>query len=276
MIKYDLTQLETRGYAIIPNFISTEKVLECQSLYNSLELSDDNKNYTLKKSNNPIITEVLDLLKEINLQTSMLTNAVNNRVLYFDNNLINFGWHQDHETYFRYQDSYHSLNLWIPIIKPELDTSGLKVVPYDSLNSKIPFVTETQIRGKGAKRFGIQSDSTTKMYDDENGTETILPLSLDDICEIPDVGPGDLILMREDTIHMTQTITNHRVAMSVRCINYNTIITAEKLYSGSSLKKSMINNNRSSYLDLINALNSTPSVVASEAIEKFNENFTCL
>jgi hypothetical protein len=273
MINYDLTQLETRGYVIIPNFLSAEKVLECQELYNSIKSTTDNRNYSLKKSNTNIVPEVLALLKEINATTDISANSISKDILYFDNSLINFGWHQDHESYYRWQNPYSSLNFWIPIIKTTIDKSGLSVVPFDRLRSIIPDIVDSRIRNRGAKRFSVNSNGTTQMFDDELDTEVTLPLDLDAISETPPLLPGDLILMREDTIHKTQLISDHRVAMSVRCIDSNAVLTADNFYFGSNLKKEMIRKNPLGYLDLVKCFRTKQNVVAHESIKHFDNSF---
>jgi hypothetical protein len=274
MESHDLKQLETRGYTVIPNFLTPAKLAECVEIYKQLPETYSNKNYSLKKSSTAIIPEVLALLKEITAVTNITANSVSRNTIYFDNSLVEFCWHQDHESYYRWQNSYNSLNFWIPIIKPSADRSGIGIIPYDILQSIVPDVAETQVRNRGAKRFGVQTDGTTKMYNDELGTEEILPVNFNDIGETPAVLPGDLILMREDTIHKTQEITGHRVAMSIRCIDSNSILTAENFNIGEDLKKSMINKNLDSYAELIKGFKVNPTMIAHMAFDDFDHLFS--
>jgi hypothetical protein len=273
MTNYNLKQLETRGYVIIPNFLSPERVKECSEIYNQIPNEYFNRNYSLKKSNTIIIPEIVALLKEINATTNISANSVNRSTLYFDNRLVEFCWHQDHESYYRWQNSYNSLNFWIPIIKTSADKSGLGVIPYDVLKSIIPDVAENQIYNSGAKRFSVQSDGTTKMYNDELGTEEFLPVNFDNISETPLISVGDLVLMREDTIHRTQPITEHRVAMSIRCIDSNAVLTAENFNVGSDLKKLMIKKNLSSYLKLITHFKTNSTIVTTDSVKDFSKKF---
>ena len=220
-----MKDLETKGYVIISNFLDGNLLEQLRSDYISqkeifLKTYDKSKkhsiikaSYRLDKIINPI---VLDIIKE----TDLNLGYPNINGAYFDNQINNFGWHQDHEPYFKYEDSYNAINCWIPIIKSSIDESGIRLIPHDSFNELSYDIFKTSIKGKGAKSFKVYN-SITSMHDDVLGTNTILPFNINSIAITPKLKEGDLLILRQDLIHCTQDTINKRVAISVRCHGKN-------------------------------------------------------
>ena len=61
------------------------------------------------------------------------------------------------------------------------------------------------------------SDWSGVHYHEEN-------LEIEDVMETPEVGPGDLLLLRGNTIHATQTTEDRRLAVSLRTCDPETPI----------------------------------------------------
>jgi len=214
--------LETTGYIIIPNFLDRdiiEKIAEDYVIQKEIFLKKNNK---IKKHsiiparfnlNNKLLSVVAEIRKQTNLKIS---NPVSRA--YFDNQITQFEWHQDHEPYFKSRDSYNAINFWIPIIKPSLSNSGISIIPQDILEQKCPEIYANKILSKGAKVFRPQ-DSQTLMRDDDTTERTILPFNIEDISVTPQLAEGDLLILRQDVIHKTQDFVSNRVAYSARCFN---------------------------------------------------------
>ena len=216
-----MKDLETKGYVIIPNFLDSVLLenLRLDYFFHKqlfLKTYDTSNNqamikcsYRLDKILNKV---VLDIVKEtnLNLRYPNISGA------YFDNQINNFDWHQDHEPYFLYKDSYNAVNFWIPIIKESINDSGLKIIQHDSFKELCPEIFETRIKGHGAKLFTTLFNSSTLMYDDLLRTGTVLPFNINSIAITPELKEGDLLILRQDVIHKTQDTISDRVAVSVR------------------------------------------------------------
>lgn len=245
--------LETKGFLVIQNFLSNDVIEEFKQDYqlqkSRLNIHNSaNKNYTLIKANNqnfqPWINPIVNAISQ---NTNLLINCVMPGAIYFDNQLINFPWHQDHECYYQWQNMYDAINCWIPIIKPIPDQSGIRIIPHDAWIKKCPEIFENHILGKGAKHFIILDNSTTDMYDDDLGGHINLPFSIDDLAITPTLNAGDALILRQDIIHQTQDNIDNRVAISIRCRNNNGIVTKNRLLNSCARKDKMIENNSKWY-----------------------------
>jgi len=243
--------LESKGFVVIPDFLSQEILWQ---------LVDTSKNRHCSSNNNYSIGlfSVIDELKEtisstltnISQTTDIHVDLIPSNGVYFDNQKINFNWHQDHETYFKWQNCYNSLNFWMPIIKPISDKSGVEVIPFDILSQRFPNLTKEKFIGQGAKRIWTKNNNTL-IVDDERGINYTLPISLDDLMVTPTLKSGDLLLMRGDCIHRTQDTDTDRLGISILCANGNHWISKEKFYSGSDHKRAMINKNKNGFKNII-------------------------
>jgi hypothetical protein len=248
-------ELETKGFLVIPNFLDSKVLSEIKKKYyeqlTKTQLST-NSNYDIITVYNQIVPEILlqNLLNKINQQTNITVNLIKPITTYFSNQLAEFGWHQDHEPYYMWQDSYNAINCWIPIIKSSSAESGLSIIPQDKLQQCCPDIFKDYIYGKGAKVFNVQPNGVTTMRDDSEGTTTALPFDINTIAESPALNEGDLLILRQDIFHKTQDANKERVAISVRCVNKNTVLTRDKFLSGCDVKHNMIKNNPIVYAKL--------------------------
>jgi hypothetical protein len=242
----DYSQLQSRGFLIIPSFLCLENLTRLQKDYQSVKDSTHefkNKNYQILLTSQHGLEDVISsTINRVAEHTDIQVDSISRGATYFDNSLIDFTWHQDHEPYFLQQESYHGLNFWIPIIKQDALTSGVSVIPFDRLPEKV----RGTLVGKGAKQFTCHAiNNTTTVVDDASGKQTILDINLDHIAESPELQPGDLLLMRQDTIHRTQVGIAPRVAVSIRCYNGNSVLSRSWFFGGSFRKQMMISNNES-------------------------------
>jgi ectoine hydroxylase-related dioxygenase (phytanoyl-CoA dioxygenase family) len=147
----------------------------------------------------------------------------------------NLPWHQDAFGYYTCQNHWDYLNFYIPIIKPDKKKSNLSVVPCSTLEKKFPNLYN-RIKGKGATKY-IANDDKTEVIDEYLGEKIYeMNCSIDDISITPELEPGDLLLMRGDIIHKTQDIETERVALSVRMISPDQLVSYKKLIKGSNMK----------------------------------------
>lgn len=264
-------QLTTAGYIIIPEFLTLDEVSMVADEYQLSLTDNENKNYDIARPANnskvlllyPKFRRMLRLIaKNSDINTDTLISSG-----YFSNERVNFTWHQDHEPYYKWQDSYHSLNFWIPIIKPNPNQSGLDVVSFESLLELDPVTVKTQLIGKGAQTF-VPQGMTTLVNNQDTGGQFNLSVNIDDIKHTPSIRPGDLLLMRQDLIHQTQAPNSVRVALSVRAINSSHLIRKDKFYATCDRKKTMIDNNKSHYEDVINMFRTRDSCSIKDVLTK--------
>lgn len=243
--------LETQGFVVIPDFLS-QGLLEQLVNQSKSRYESTNNNYSIGLFHiaDELKETILSTLATVRQLTNIKVDLIPKEGVYFDNQQINFNWHQDHETYFKWQNCYNSLNFWMPVIKPIPDRSGVDVIPFDVLSQHFLNLTKEQFIGQGAKRIWTKNNNTL-VVDDERGTEYTLPMSLDNIRITPTLKPGDLLLMRGDCIHRTQDTDTNRVGISVLCTNGEHWITKENFYSGSEHKRAMINKNKNGFKNLI-------------------------
>ena len=245
--------LETKGFIVIPKFLSENLISNLIDQHKTIHESQ-NKNYnvgifSINLDLRKVVSDVLDLVRfDTNIQVDLIPESG----VYFDNSKINFNWHQDHETYFKWQDCYNSLNFWIPVIKPIHDKSGISMIPFDKLTSCFPNLIKNDFIGQGAKRIWPGKNKTL-VVDDERGKTYEIPIVLDAIMYTPDLMPGDLVIMRGDVIHRTQDCDTARLGISIHCENGNNWITREKFESGSEHKREMIKKNFAGFKRIIEA-----------------------
>jgi phytanoyl-CoA dioxygenase PhyH len=147
-------------------------------------------------------------------------------------------WHQDHDSFYIYQQHRHFLNFWIPIIKPDPKRSNLCVIPFGDLKKRFPDHCG-RFEGSGAKTLERRGAETI-VHDQENGGGFLLPGDIEEIGVAPELEAGDLLLCRGDIIHRTQDAATNRVAVSVRMTRSKGTINKTKLLSGCAEKKRMI------------------------------------
>ena len=268
MSNINFTDLESKGYVVIPNFLTPEKIASLveEYLHEKENMSIRNKNYKIYSRSSPSflkndLTQINELIRD---KTNITTTFINYNMIFFINSLINFGWHQDHESYYMTQDSYNHLKCWIPIIKPNSNKSGLRVIPHDKLLEKCPDFFKNHILGKGASRFVELYNGNTLVECGETNEILTLDFKISDLEYIPVLSPGDLLLMRGDLIHRSQTSEDFRVAIHLDILNTNAIINKEKFYNSGTVKKNYIKNNPEQYKTLIELFEKQDFVTVGE------------
>ena len=246
-INYKL--LETQGYVVIPGFLNNKELEFFRKDYVNSKRNEYLVGYVLyDASSNAIqiiekkVNSVLTLISE---QTNLNVDLMVPAARYFDNQqyyneITRPEFHTDHQIFYFLQQFYNYLNFWIPIIKPDINKSGITIIPFDKLAELMPSHVE-KIINSGATRY-ITDGNTTKFINDGTGEETILPRNINEIAVSPELSAGDVLLMRGDLIHMGQDTDTDRVAVSLRCTQSSAPINKNKLFVGGPLKQKTIKN----------------------------------
>ena len=250
MAELNLKPLETRGFVVIPGFLSPAEVEYFRGDFDSRK-TEENKNYNLKNAssaaNNRFALRVNEVLARVRADTTLRVDAPQG-ASYFATGAstgINFPWHQDHESFFVLQNHFDYLNFYVPIVKPDPAKSNLSVVPFDVLERESPRLYQALFRG-GATRFPRIGNRRLAVCDD-TGWCHVIERDLELIAETPQLTAGDLLLLRGDVVHRTQDTLTERVAMSFRVSNDSTVIKRSRLAAGGMHKALMMANNPGPY-----------------------------
>ena len=261
---YNIKDLETEGFVVIKNFIrqsdaetyvSKLDVLQNQNQndYNtnhqSISMSKKRK-IILADFQHDISNQVHAVLKKVREETNISVDIITNYPTFFDNKLFYNGYHQDHEPYYLCQDSYNSLNFWIPILKPNAVSSGLSIVPHSTLPEDLKKI----LVGTGARTF-VRNKNKTIITDNSTGDINEVDFDLDKYSVIPAVEPGDALVLRVDTIHKTQFPTERRIAMSVRCYNSKSKIYRDKFFHQIPEKQARIKSHQDRFNTIVDMFN---------------------
>ena len=272
----DLKDLETIGYVYIPNFLSATEIKLLVSEYKHSKIVD-NKNYALVHSE--IAKKILGkkvkaLMDQVTAETCLTIDHITPTVNYTDTKNLFFDWHQDHESYYVYQQSKNHLNFYIPVIKPDPGLSGMSLVPMDKVCEYLVGPQIERIVNYGATRF-VPHSTYTHVIDEETGKDFNIPVNLNTISVTPQLNAGDLLLIRGDVIHKTQDNSTHRVAISVRAINGNAPVSKEKLQTGCEKKKKYITSNQPYYDSIFELFETSKTdIIMSSDIDKGSNHWT--
>ena len=245
----DFKALETRGFVLVPGFLSQADVEQCREDFLKQPVDANNHNYGLSPASETVADHVWgrvkELLRLVNRNTSLRPNLPMGASYFATGRGIKFTWHQDHESFFSVQNHYDYLNFHIPVVKPRRDKSNLSIVPFDTLERESPATFRKLVRG-GATRFPRMRNGRMIFLDD-SGSVHLMRSDINRLAYTPELDAGDLLLLRGDMIHQTQDAETERVALSFRAANAQTLVRRSRLVSGGLFKARMMANNVSLY-----------------------------
>jgi hypothetical protein len=237
----NFNDLLTKGYVVVKSFLNND-IMELLVADYYKKQKTFNKNYAYYRMSDNVrmllekqILKTTDYIKEQNILNVDLTMIEGN---YISTQGSSYDWHQDHEPWYIFQQSYQYLNFYIPIIKPNPNLSGLSIIPFDILETSLPEYVNN-FKYKGASRC-VASKNITLVHNDNEGIEYTMPIGIESISVTPDLIPGDLLLIRGDVIHKTQDTLTHRVSVSFRVTNGNALINKNLLITGCERKQRYI------------------------------------
>jgi ectoine hydroxylase-related dioxygenase (phytanoyl-CoA dioxygenase family) len=244
-------ELESAGYIILRNFISDQ---ERKALLEDFAsgMRDGNENYPVKA----VRPRALERLKEkvgavaqqVGLATTISVNTLY-RGTYFSTRLgIDFDWHQDHESYYLFQNHYHYLNFYISLQTADPRSPNLSLLPFDQIDSRFPRLAEFG-KGRGASRLLVRREKTAVLDDLEGGLFSVDGCA-DEISVCPVLDPGDLLLFRGDTYHKTNNQAVERVAVSFRVLDENRLILRSEFLKTCPFKDGFMKKNMGSFAPL--------------------------
>ncbi len=246
--------LENKGFLTIPSFLSADEIEYLLATFKS-QGTAENANYSLVEVPASVIEKLKDKLSAViakvgqNTQIKVDFSAIHIG-LFFESEKINFGWHQDHESFYALQNHYDYLNFFVPIQKPSKEKGNLQVVPWNVLETRYPEAYKRLVRSGGNNTLVIDGKT---IFTEDQGVTAELPVDISEICVTPELEAGDLLVIRGDMIHQTQDVETARIAFSVRFTNPETSISRRELVTGGPRKTYMMINNWHDFGPMIKA-----------------------
>jgi hypothetical protein len=243
----DFKDLETRGFVLVPSFLSEAELHLCREDFARQAVSNAHRNYTSasRSVTDSLKHRVQEVLALVASRTNLRVDRPLGAAYFATGRRVRFGWHQDHESFFSVQNHYDYLNFYIPIVKPRRDKSNLSLVPFDVLERDRPDTFRRVVRG-GANSY-VQIGKGTIVSLDDTGSLHLMPGVLDSMAHTPMLEAGDLLLLRGDMIHRTEDADTERVSLSFRVASSGTMVHRSRLVRGSWIKTVMMARNKELY-----------------------------
>jgi hypothetical protein len=243
-----LSDLETRGFVVVPSFLSEHELETVRADFNQQPTSA-NRNYGVSIASpevkDAILGRIEGILREVVAQTSLRPDLPRAGAYFATARGITFAWHQDHESFFTAHNHFDYLNFYIPIVKPVREKSNLCVVPFDTLERECPG-TYRRLYRSGATRF-IRLGTRRLVFCDDSGTVHLMRRDIEQLAETPLLTAGDLLLMRGDIVHRTQDAETERVSLSFRVGSSQAEVSRAALADGGLHKARMMANSAGYY-----------------------------
>ena len=189
-----------------------------------------------------VVKQLEPKLRDIIKQSPVYTDTIVPGGLFSDTTMMNLDWHQDHGTYLFFKNHNSVLKFYIPIVKPDVEKSGLSVLSYKTL-AEYDSAGAERLKGKGATRF-FPEGNRTKVIEDDINQEWYLNVNIEDIKISPKIKAGDLLLCRGDIIHRTQDVDTHRVAIALHSLDGNIKISIENFIPDTEAKEEIYKINK--------------------------------
>jgi len=254
MTDVNFKELESRGFVVIPRFLSSDDVRLFQDDFESqvaVKVGAYRHSAASAQANAVIAQRVEPVLREVAQWTDVRADYPWGAIYFATGRGVSFPWHQDHEAYFSFNNRYHYLNFYVPIAKPAREKSNLCLVPFDVLQRECP-ASYRRMVCNGASRF-YRLGRKYLVIQDDAGSVHLIHRNLDDLAVTPFLDAGDLLLLRGDIIHRTQDTDTERTSLSFRVSDSASPVTRCHLADGSMYKARMLAKNAATSQALFSA-----------------------
>jgi hypothetical protein len=229
--------VQTRGYVVVPGFLSAQEIALLVDSFGAVageERKNPNFNtrYLPVKTRSLFAPKILPVARRVS-PPDMVMNKLRTAIYYATRLGVQWEWHTDSTSHYIHP---HYLNFWIPLIKPHRNRSGLSIVDFESLGRRFPEIAKHFV-GRGATRVVVR-DGKTVFHD--NATLKVFeipdPDVMTELAVTPDLGPGDLLLLRSDVFHRSQDGETERLAISFRVVSSTAIVSRQMLMAMGAAK----------------------------------------
>jgi hypothetical protein len=239
----------TRGFSVLPGFLSEQSLAGFVSDYAQGQ-DLENKMYTLGFADpahvEAIKPDIRTLLALLRKDCDVDINFIGGGAFFAIDNGIDFGWHQDHESYFLNQTHRNYLNFYIPVVKPAAEKTNLSIIPVDTFAARSPGLWQKLVWG-GAATATFKDGRTAISDDCRGGVHGILDYDIEEMAETPVLAAGDALVLRGDVFHRTQDTETSRVALSVRMFNDTHQVSREHFQQTCEVKNWFMKSNAHMY-----------------------------
>jgi hypothetical protein len=196
-----------RGFAVVPGFFTADELAVVRDDFTALaRAGEEQKGQELvsqlhfdDRQMRPLRARISSLVESVTARSpgdrGLLPMAIGN---YIRSREVKYGFHCD---YGLLGPSRGAFKLWIPLVKPDRERDGMTFVRMDRFREREPYIAR-RIAGRGAA--GIRDTGEVVVI---GRSVEVFRLSqpIDDLCETPEVGVGDLVVFRaQDTFHRSQ------------------------------------------------------------------------
>ncbi|WP_394849914.1 phytanoyl-CoA dioxygenase family protein [Pendulispora brunnea] len=242
--------LTSKGYVLLRSFLTQEELQALRSDFESLRRTSRGASevqMVALDTQRQFEDKLAAIATAVHADTGIRADARAEAGYFATSTGLAFPWHQDYGSYFIFQQHTDYLNFYIPIVKPDLETSNLSIVPFDALTKSAPDEGAKLVGGGACRFLPMAEDGTTRVVDDEVGQSFTLPVHLDALAVTPRLVAGDLLLLRGDMIHKTQDGATDRVAVSFRRVGTHRILKRSRLLQGGPTKQAILAASRALY-----------------------------
>ena len=193
--------LDERGFCVVPEFLSREEI---DFLLAEFEASSADDAANFRKGRKEGYEKVRPRIEAF-AQGITGAKAALYQMQYFRTPGVSHPFHQDHDQFFLTEYNPTHLNSWIPLVKPSCTELGIHVIPWDRLAEKSPRLFNLCRRSGASRLLSLRGGGTFYISDWSGVTWIEESLEVEEVMETPEVGPGDMLLMRFNVIHATQS-----------------------------------------------------------------------
>jgi len=231
------SDVRSKGYVVIPSFLSEDEIKLLVEAFEEVEASERlNPNFNtryLKADRRALFAPKILPAARLASDPAMVMDKLRTGIFYATRLGIQFEWHTDSTSFYAHQNY---LNFWIPLIKPLRTRSGLSIVDFEALGKHRPELAQHFI-GRGSARV-VERNGKTVFHDNDQLKvfEDPDPSFMGKLAVTPELGPGDLLLLRSDVFHKSQDGDTGRLAISFRVISSKSLVTRQMLMSMGAAK----------------------------------------
>lgn len=262
-----LSRLGTRGFAVVRGLLGQEELERLRVAFSTARRAD----VAIYAAFEPgpeetrwVADRIEKLLPELRDATTLRTDRVARRGVFFATEHTNLDWHTDYKSDYLFQGHRDHVTIWMPIVKPSRDRSGLSLIPIDRLRERDERVHRI-LENRGAARY----EGGVLRYEDR-GADLSVPCSfpLEEIAESPALAEGDALLVRSDVLHRTQDTETSRVSLALRALHGGHELTASRLLSGSPGKHARMRAEPGAFCEVLGAffMNRRTQITVSELL----------
>ena len=196
------SSLEERGFCVVPEFLSREEIDFLLADFEASPLPDNPTRVRVGRKES--FAKMCPRMEAFS-QGITGAKAALYQMQYFQTPGISHPFHQDHDQFFVTEYNRTNLNSWIPLVKPFRTELGIHLIPFDRLAEKSPRLFNLCRRSGASRLLSLRGGGTFYISDWSGVTWIEESLEVEEVMETPEVGPGDMLLLRFNVIHATQS-----------------------------------------------------------------------